>query len=236
MALTTADRGRTTGRSAVSGNQSFVTHLVSQPPPSALYRATRFDAIDLALGELAFRRIQRALRFEHIEEVDQTSGIKLVGHLHRASIGGHRIASKRDSGSVLWRNSPENFPRPRSAVRTVFSYSVRACSCWALRTAILARILPASKIGQKILGPIDQKRLGAEIKSLALILWKPKAPVNENLGYRSAVAAPTCAVVEATCRSARRISGRRLRSSAGIPTCASGGNAGIGDFVAEFRP
>src|SRR5687768_18592216 len=93
---------------------------------------------------------------------------------------------------------------------------------------MLARILPASKTGQKILGPIDQKRLGAEIKSLALILWKPKAPANENRGYRSAVAAPTCAVLEANTRSARRISGLLLRSSAGRPTCACGGSAGIG--------
>ena len=47
------------------------------------------------------------------------------------------------------------------------------------------------------------------------------------------MAAPTCAVAAANWRSARRISGRRRKSSAGRPTRACGGSAGIGASLAS---
>jgi hypothetical protein len=46
----------------------------------------------------------------------------------------------------------------------------------------LARIFPASNTGQRIVGPMDQKRLAPENQSLALMLCKPKAPRSENFG------------------------------------------------------
>src|SRR5919198_5113304 len=77
-------------------------------------------------------------------------------------------------------------------------------------------------------GPTEKKRPPPVNQSLALILCKPMAPVSENFGNKSAVAAPTCAVAAASCLSALRISGRRLSNSEGRPTSTSGGKAGIG--------
>src|SRR5262249_981202 len=92
---------------------------------------------------------------------------------------------------------------------------------------MFARIFPASKTGQLIVGPMDQNLLPRVNQSLVLTLSRPAMPVRENLGNRSAIAAPTCAVAAASCRSARRMSGRRLSRSEGNPTSTSGGRVGI---------
>ena len=62
---------------------------------------------------------------------------------------------------------------------------------------MLARILPASKMGQVTVGPMDQNRLRPVNQSLALTLCNPMVPSKENFGYKSAVATPTCAVAAA---------------------------------------
>jgi hypothetical protein len=56
---------------------------------------------------------------------------------------------------------------------------------------MFALILPASKIGQLMVGPMDQNRLPPLNQSLALMLCKPWEPVSENFGKRSAMAAMT---------------------------------------------
>src|SRR5205809_1900883 len=82
-------------------------------------------------------------------------------------------------------------------------------------------------MGQLTVGPIDQNLLRPVNQSLALMLCNPAVPVSENFGNRSAVVAPICAVAAASCLSAVRTSGRRLRSSEGNPTRTSGGRLGI---------
>jgi len=47
---------------------------------------------------------------------------------------------------------------------------------------MLARIRPASKTGQRIVGPMVQNRLGAENQSPAEMLVTPKMPDRENFG------------------------------------------------------
>src|SRR2546426_7562113 len=92
---------------------------------------------------------------------------------------------------------------------------------------MLARMRPASKIGQLAVGPIDQKRLEASSKLMVLLLERPNDPVSENLGNKSAVATPMRAVAAASCRSAARMSGRRRNRSEGSPTGTSVGTPGM---------
>jgi hypothetical protein len=59
-----------------------------------------------------------------------------------------------------------------------------------LHRAGLARLLPASKTGQLIVGPMDRSLLPRVNQSLALTLCKPYEPVSENFGKRSRRLAP----------------------------------------------
>ncbi len=62
---------------------------------------------------------------------------------------------------------------------------------------MFARIRPASKMGQRTVGPIDQNRLAPRARSPKLTLSNPNVPVRENRGNRSTVTTPTRAVAAA---------------------------------------
>src|SRR5438874_1524576 len=59
---------------------------------------------------------------------------------------------------------------------------------------MLARIFPASKIGQLTVGPMAQKRWSQSTRFFGWLPEVPSEPVRENRGKRSAVATPTRAV------------------------------------------
>ena len=89
----------------------------------------------------------------------------------------------------------------------------------------MARRKPASKIVSARLGPTDQKRLG-QVNQLEIEVFpNPPEALNKMLGKYAAFATPICAFAWATPRSAAAMSGRRSRSSEGMPTGVAGGFA-----------
>src|SRR5260370_39804875 len=92
-----------------------------------------------------------------------------------------------------------------------------ACSSWALRTSILARIRPASKIGQVIDGPIVHIRLEPKRKLPVLIDSSPVVAVVGKFGKKATGAPPTRAVGAAPPPFAHAKSGRPPRRTGSRP-------------------
>src|ERR671924_1074203 len=48
----------------------------------------------LALCQIVLRRVKCPLRVQHIEKIAEAADVKLVGHLHGASIGGYCLCER----------------------------------------------------------------------------------------------------------------------------------------------
>src|SRR4051812_50124582 len=105
---------------------------------------------------------------------------------------------------------------------------MRDSSARASARAIEARMLPPAKIGQLMLGPIDQERRPQLRRRSRSALATPREPVRATRGKRSLVATPMLAVAAWSEAAARRMSGRRSSRSEGRPAGVTGGALGVG--------